>query len=78
MGRKTMRTTIADDIQAAAAMADNLLANGVTLFNAVQIRETGQYRVSWEYENEGLHHLERDEQPGGRDNGDRAAGDHSA
>ena len=58
-----MRTTIVDDIHAAAAMADNLLVNGVSVFKAVLIRETGQYRVSWECDNEGLHHLERDKQP---------------
>ena len=65
-----MRTTIVDDIHAAAVMADNLLANEVSVFNAVLIRETGQYRVSWECENEGLHHLERDKQPDGRDHSD--------
>ena len=58
-----MRTTIVDDIHAVAAMADNLLANGVSVFKAVLIWETGQYRVSWECDNEGLHHLERDKQP---------------
>ena len=41
-----MRMTIVDDIHAAAAMADNLLANGVSVFKAMLIRETGQYRVS--------------------------------
>ncbi len=70
MGRKTMRTTIVDDIHAAAAMADNLLGNGVSVFKAVLILETGQYRVSWETDNEGLHHLERDKQPDSRHNGD--------
>ena len=73
-----MRTTIVDDIHAAAAMADNLLGNGVSVFKAVLIRETGQYRVSWETENEGLYILERDEQPDSRNNGDRPAGDHTA
>ncbi len=65
-----MRTTIVDDIHAAAAMADNLLGHGVSVFKAVLIRETGQYRVSWEISDEGLYHLERNKQPDGRDNGD--------
>ena len=73
-----MRTTIVDDIHAAAAMADNLLSYGVSVFKAVLIRETGQYRVSWEINDEGLHHLERDQQQDDWNNGDRAAGDHSA
>ena len=73
-----MRMTIVDDIHAAAAMADNLLGHGVSVFKAVLIRETGQYRVSWEINDEGLHHLEKDKQPNGRDNGDRPAGDHTA
>ena len=65
-----MRTTIVDDIHAAAAMADNLLDHGVSVFKAVLIRETGQYRVSWETDNEGLHNLERDKQQNSRDNSD--------
>ena len=73
-----MRTTIVDDIHAAAAMADNLLGHGVSVFKAVLIRETGQYRVSWETDNEGLHNLERNQQQNGRDNGDGPAGDHPA
>ena len=73
-----MRTTIVDDIHAAAAMADNLLGNGVSVFKAVLIRETGQYRVSWETEDEGLHHLERDKQPDCGHYGDRPSGDHTA
>lgn len=73
-----MRTMIVDDIHAAAAMADNLLGHGVSVFKAILIRETGQYRVSWETENEGLHHLERGQQPDGRYNGDGPAGDHPA
>ncbi len=47
-----MRTAIVDDIHAAAAMADNLLAGGVSVFKAVLIRETGQYAVSWEMEDD--------------------------
>ncbi len=73
-----MRTTIVDDIHAAATMADNLLGNGVSVFEAVLIRETGQYRVSWGTDNEGLHNLEGDKQPDSRDNGDGSAGDHPA
>ena len=71
-----MRTTIVDDIHAAATMADNLLGNGVSVFKAVLIRETGQYRVSWGTENEGLHNLEGDKQPDDWDNGDRSSRDH--
>ena len=78
MGRKAMRTTIASDIHAAAAMADNLLGHGVSVFKAVLIRETGQYRVSWETNDEGLYNLERDQQPNDRNNGNRPAGDHPA
>ena len=63
-----MRTTIVEDIHAVAVMADNLLGNGVSVFKAVLIRETGQYRVSWETENEGLYNLEGDKQPDGWDN----------
>ncbi len=73
-----MQTTIVDNIHAVAAMADSLLGHGVSVFKAVLIRETGQYRVSWETDNEGLHNLERDKQPDSRDNGDRSAGDHPA
>ena len=73
-----MRTTIVEDIHAAAAMADNLLGHSVSVFKAVLIRETGQYRVSWECENEGLHHLERDKQQNGRNHCDGPAGDHPA
>ena len=73
-----MRTTIVDDIRAAAARADNLLGHGVSVFKAVLIRETGQYRVSWEIIDEGLYHLERDKQPDCGHYGDRPAGDHPA
>ena len=58
------------DIHAVAAMADNLLSHGVAVFKAKLIRETGQYLVSWELDDEGLHNLERDKQPDDRDNGD--------
>ena len=73
-----MRKTIVDDIHAVAAMADNLLGNGVDVFRAKLIKETGQYLVSWEMADEGLHNLEGDQQPDDRDNGDRAAGNHTA
>ncbi len=72
------RIIIVDDIHAAAAMADNLLGHGVSVFKAVLIKETGQYRVSWEINDEELHHLERDKQQNNRNNSDRAAGDHPA
>ena len=65
-----MRTSIVSDIHAVAAMADNLLSHGVEVFRAKLIRETGQYLVSWELDDEGLHNLERDKQPDYRDNGD--------
>ena len=65
-----MRTMIVDDIHTAAAMADSLLGNGVSVFKAVLIRETGQYRVSWECENEGLHNMERNQQQDDWNNGD--------
>ena len=55
-----MRTTIVDDIHAVAVMADNLLSNGVSIFRAKLIRETGQYLVSWVMDDEGLYNLERD------------------
>ena len=73
-----MRTTTVNDIHAVAAMADNLLSHGVAVFRAKLIRETGQYLVSWELDDEGLHNLERDKQPDDRDNGDRASGDNPA
>ena len=74
-----MRMTIVDDIHAVAVMADNLLGNGVSIFKAVLNRETGKYTVSWEMgDGERLHNLEGDKQPDDRDNGDRAAGDHTA
>ena len=73
-----MRKTIVDDIHAVAVMADNLLGSGVSIFRAKLIRGTGEYLVSWVMDDEGLHDLERDKQPDGRDNGDRAAGDHTA
>ena len=66
----SMRTSTASDIHAVAAMADNLLSHGVAVFRAKLIRETGQYLVSWELDDEGLHNLERDKQPDDRDNGD--------
>ena len=72
------RIKIVDDIHAAAAMADNLLGHGVSVFKAVLIKETGQYRVSWEINDEELHHLERDKQQNNRNNSDRTAGDHPA
>ena len=72
------RIIIVDDIHAAAVMADNLLGHGVSVFKAVLIKETGQYRVSWEINDEELHHLERDKQQNNRNNSDRAAGDHPA
>ncbi len=65
-----MHTSIVSDIHAVAAMADNLLSHGVAVFRAKLIRETGQYLVSWELDDEGLHNLERDKQPDDRDNGD--------
>ena len=65
-----MHTSIVSDIHAVAAMADNLLSHGVTVFRAKLIRETGQYLVSWELDDEGLHNVERDKQPDDRDNGD--------
>ena len=65
-----MRTTIVDDTRAVAAMADNLLSHGVSSFRAVLDRMTGRYLVSWEIDNEGLHNLEGNKQPYGRDNGD--------
>ena len=73
-----MRKTIVDDIHAVVVMADNLLSNGVSIFRAKLIRETEQYLVSWVIDDEGLHNLERDKQPDGRDNSERAAGDHTA
>ena len=73
-----MQYYIVDDVRAVAAMADNLLSHGVTVFRAVLDRMTGRYLVSWEIDNEGLYNLERDKQPDGRDNGDRAAGDRTA
>ena len=73
-----MRLALVDDIHAVAVMADNLLGNGVSIFRAKLIRETGQYLVSWVMDDEGLHDLERDKQSDGRDNSDRAAGDHTA
>ena len=73
-----MHTLIVSDIHAVAAMADNLLSHGVAVFRAKLIRETGEYLVSWELDDEGLHNMERDKQPDGRDNGDRAAGDRTA
>ena len=51
-------------------MADNLLASGALLFEAVLDKDTGKYRVSWEIEDEGLYNLERDKQPDCRHNGD--------
>ena len=73
-----MQYYIVDDVRAVAAMADNLLSHGVTVFRAVLDRMTGRYLVSWEIDNEGLYNLERDKQPYGRDNGNRTAGDHTA
>ena len=65
-----MNTAIVDDIHSAAVMADNLLSNGAVVFKAELDGSTGKYIVSWECENEGLYHLERDKQPDSRDNGD--------
>ena len=65
-----MRTTIVDDMHSAALMADNLFANGATLFRAELDRATGKYKVSWEIEDEGLYNLERDKQQDCRYNGD--------
>ena len=65
-----MRTTIVSDIHAVAAMADNLLCHGVALFKSNLIREIGQYLVSWELDDEGLHDLEGYKQPDYRDNRD--------
>ena len=65
-----MHTSIVSDIHAVAAMADNLLSHGVAVFRAKLIRETGEYLVSWELDDEGLHNLERDKQPDNRDNCD--------
>ena len=73
-----MRSAVVDDIHAVAVMADNLLGHGVSVFKAVLIRETGQYRVSWVMDDEGLHNLERNKQQDSRDKSDRAAGDHTA
>ncbi len=73
-----MHYTVVDDIHDVAAMADNLLSHGVAVFRAKLIRETGEYLVSWELNDEGLHNLERGKQPNGRDNGDRTAGDRTA
>ena len=73
-----MRSAVVDDIHAVAVMADNLLGSGVSVFRAKLIRETGQYIVSWVMDDEGLHNLERNKQPDGRDNGDRATGDYTA
>ncbi len=65
-----MRYTVVDDIHAVAAMADNLLSHGVAVFRAKLIKETGQYMVSWELDDEGLHNLERGKQPDDWDSGD--------
>ena len=65
-----MHTSIVSDIHAVAAMANNLLSHGVAVFRAKLIRETGQYLVSWELDDEGLHDLEGDKQPDCWDNGD--------
>ncbi len=73
-----MHYTVVDDIHAVAAMADNLLSHGVAIFRAKLIKETGEYLVSWELDDERLHNLERDKQPYDRDNGDRTAGDRTA
>ena len=53
-----MHTLIVSDIHAVAAMADNLLSHGVAIFRAKLIKETGEYLVSWELDDEGLHNLE--------------------
>ena len=70
MKLNNIRTTIVSDIHAVAAMADNLLSHGVDVFRAKLIRETGQYLVSWELDDEGLYDLEGYKQPDYRDNRD--------